>query len=561
MSHRGGRGGRGDGRGSRGGRFDSRSGHNNSNSQSNSASSNAVASAPPPSIDESPVRAGATSNPTHVHSNVALTSSANTSSNKHNSRNQQHRGGANASATGTPTVSGPPEPVGPSPNKYGPQSVSPLSTDAICRSTNVTPINAAAGGNGKASSHRGSVVVSSIDNEKAKGDDHHEASTGGYERPPIVPQRSSFEVTASPSAASAGSRQQVSGQSSNGNLLGGIAPSAASPNSASSPPANPTLSLGNALVDKDTFIAAKASIHNAPRPVLAAILASILDDYHQLAPIIKFRFDRAMSAVANQQQQQQQQMLVQQQIPLPTSNGFWGGAQHSMGMVGGATSSGSNSPARKRSFRGRGGEDEQQLCGVHGALRSAKHLRVSDNGTMYECVPGFHCLETSASNSNGASPTKGDREMSAHGLQASAGPFVPHRASFSSPPTPPPGTMDPPFAVQGLFHPTNSGMHQQQASSYGSVHHSNLHHGIPQTHLMHTGSSAANSYSNASAPPVLAGGVGMARQNTQPPMSAAAAQLLTGVASDSNGRQNSGGHDDDNLEELLKNLHLASSQF
>ena len=361
-------------------------------------------------------------------------------------------------------------------------------------------------------------------------------TSASYERPPVVPQRSSFEVT----AAASGAVRQTNSMSSNSGLLGptGANPSntsnsnffvasasPSSPQSTTSPsppgtaPTPPNLGLGGA-VDREVFVAARAAVHNAPRPVLAALLTSILDDHPALAPIIKHRYERAISAVATQQQ-----MMAQQQIP-PTG-AYWSGMPQQQPPV---TSSGSNSPSRKRSFRGRGGhEEEQQVCGVHGAVRSIKHLRIADGG-IFECVPGFHCLETSKDNSNCVSPTKGERELSHVHSSLHAAPFVPQqRASFSNPSTPPPNGMDH-FVVQGLFQPSASGSSLQHP----------MHHGHGHGHGM------------------------MPRQNTQPP-NAPLPSMLSAVSGGYGGgfaaaQPSSASNDDDNLEELLKSLHLASSQ-
>eukprot|EP00744_Colponema_vietnamica_P010607 GILI01014977.1.p1 GENE.GILI01014977.1~~GILI01014977.1.p1 ORF type:complete len:457 (-),score=102.91 GILI01014977.1:217-1587(-) len=438
-SNSGQKGGRGGGGGGGGGRYSERDTNNRSNNNSSSYASNSAA--PPPSIDESPVRNGVTGG-------------------GGGGRNKEGKGARNSnnntngnSNIGTPTVVSPPEPVGPTPTKFGPQSLSPLNADAITR-TQTPP---------STTQPRSSISGFSVD---ASPREQRESSLT-HEKPPTAPShRSSFEVTAQ-GGASAGTPY-------------------------AGPPTPQLMGLNiSSPVDRDVFVAAKAAVHNAPRPVLAALLNSILDDYPTLGPIIKYRYERAISAVATQQLMAQQQ---QQQQQLPPNIGYWAGGGSLQ------TSNGNDSPSRKRSFRGRGGheDDQQQICGVHGALRSIKHLRIADNG-MFECVPGFHCLESSKENSNCVSPVKGEREHSYHGsgaiLQATAGPFVPAGTgrSYSSPPSPPPGVIVEPFVVQGLFQPSGN-----QAQ-------------------------------------------GMVRQNTLPP-----SQRRT--------------DEDDNLEELLKNLHLATTR-
>lgn len=452
----------------------------NENSQGNNRSSNnsyAANAAPPPSIDESPVRNNTSNN----------TGRGGKGSGNHEKGNRSNH--AN-SGVGTPTVVSPPEPVGPSPYKFGPQSLSPLNADTI---GSQTPSNGKQ--RGSVSGPSGGFSVDASPREKE--------SSSTYEKPPIVPsQRSSFEVTATPTSKATPSLMGASGLGGatgagtaqwNGQTSG----TPITPGSATTPYAGPPtphlMGVSNLTspVDREVFVAARAAVHNAPRPVLAALLTSILDDYPALGPLVKYRYERAMSAVATQQliaQQQQQQ--------IPSAAGYWGGGGSMQN-----NSVGNDSPSRKRSFRGRGGheDDQQQICGVHGALRSIKHLRLTDNG-LFECVPGFHCLESSKENSNCVSPVKGEREHSYHGtggvLQATAGPFIPagNGRSYSSPPSPPPGTVVEPFVVQGLFQPGNN---QQQ---------------------------------------------GMVRQNTLPPMG---------------GPKRS--DEDDNLEELLKNLHLATN--
>ena len=59
-----------------------------------------------------------------------------------------------------------------------------------------------------------------------------------------------------------------------------------------------------------------------------------------------------------------------------------------------------------RGLNGGGGprDEEMELCAVHGNMRPLKHLAY--RGGQYECIHGFHCLESSAPQSLSTTPKK-----------------------------------------------------------------------------------------------------------------------------------------------------------
>jgi hypothetical protein len=170
------------------------------------------------------------------------------------------------------------------------------------------------------------------------------------------------------------------------------------------------------------FAFTRSMLPHVQRPALVAVLTSILDDFPQLAPLIRYRCDKAMAAVIQQQQQQQY-------LSSPSQGGTpaWGGVAelHNVAGIGSQLGSpqacgGSVTPPSQRKYRGRtgagagrgggipgmGDEEHQDVCGVHGTLRPLKHLVFQPNTGMYECIHGFHCLENSNPPSLCATPQK-----------------------------------------------------------------------------------------------------------------------------------------------------------
>lgn len=158
------------------------------------------------------------------------------------------------------------------------------------------------------------------------------------------------------------------------------------------------------------FMITRALLPHVARPALVAVLASILDDFPQLAPMIRYRCDRAMSAVVAQQQQQ-----AAMQLSSPP-HGMTGGGDMSP-QCGSVTPPGL--PRRQsRGGAGVGGrharEDEVlEYCAVHGNMRPLKHLVYRPALGNYECIHGFHCLESSTPNSMSTTPIK-DPAMQNH---------------------------------------------------------------------------------------------------------------------------------------------------
>jgi hypothetical protein len=130
-------------------------------------------------------------------------------------------------------------------------------------------------------------------------------------------------------------------------------------------------------------------------------------------------------------QQQQQHMLASL---AAGSQGHAFGGGHSE--LGGTTPNSMARRAAQQSSRGGGaspnargmpsGTEENDVCSVHGTMRSRKHLHINPNNRMKECIPGFHCLE---SGSAFQTPTKPAARDAAAAHQH-------HGGSGSNPPTP-----------------------------------------------------------------------------------------------------------------------------
>lgn len=163
------------------------------------------------------------------------------------------------------------------------------------------------------------------------------------------------------------------------------------------------------------FLYTRSLLPHVQRPALVAVLTSILDDYPQLAPLIQYRCDKAMAAVLQQQQQQHPYGVTS------PSSGGWTGAEYPAAppMQAGTPQVGGITPPSQRKLGGhrgnRGGglgaphdDDRHEVCGVHGTLRPLKHLIFQQNTGTYECVHGFHCLESSNPPSMCTTPQKSE---------------------------------------------------------------------------------------------------------------------------------------------------------
>lgn len=154
------------------------------------------------------------------------------------------------------------------------------------------------------------------------------------------------------------------------------------------------------------FQLARALLPHVARPALVAVLASILDDFPTLAPVVRHRCDRAMAAVVAQQQHVVQH--PQSGSCTPQLHSYGGGdVSPQCGSV--------TPPGQLRQRASRGGtamgrhtrdDDMQEYCAVHGNMRPLKHLVYRPSQGNYECVHGFHCLESSTPSSLSTTPVK-----------------------------------------------------------------------------------------------------------------------------------------------------------
>jgi len=126
--------------------------------------------------------------------------------------------------------------------------------------------------------------------------------------------------------------------------------------------------------------------HHTPAHVLGAVLVEVLDDYPQMAGYFRAKAEKYMIAAHQQQQHNHQQMMASQ----GSSPSYLGGGNAQR--LGGGSG---------RPNGGRAGQDDVWSCAIHGNTRSMKHLAWNQSAQQWECVPGFHCLE-----SGGQTPPK-----------------------------------------------------------------------------------------------------------------------------------------------------------
>lgn len=229
------------------------------------------------------------------------------------------------------------------------------------------------------------------------------------------------------------------------------------------------------LPNEREFIQARSIIQEANRPILVALLTSIVDDFPAMANLIRHRYERAVSVMNgtplyseapkaeappaplqmhDSQSQPPPQPQPQRPPPAALSNArnpfyvqpstfshtqFYGSQGVYVGpnqfapattpyrqspppASGGMPPNGGMQHQRMpphqqgRFAKGRlsgSGIDEQDMCAVHGAMRSVKHLHRSDSG-HFACIPGFHCLENSKNNSTSPTPTKEQQHAPSH---------------------------------------------------------------------------------------------------------------------------------------------------
>ena len=163
--------------------------------------------------------------------------------------------------------------------------------------------------------------------------------------------------------------------------------------------ANPYYPQGQAsqndIANMQELTAARGTVAVTPKPVLTAVLLSLLDDYPGLAPVIRYRCERGVAGLMSHTQ---------------NASGSGSGSPWPQGEA--ATVS--PPLTRRRSGRSLRDDDQQELCTRHNNMRPIKHLQQCPNGHL-ECIPGFHCLvdsrEGSAVPSNAITPIK-DRGIS-----------------------------------------------------------------------------------------------------------------------------------------------------
>ena len=164
------------------------------------------------------------------------------------------------------------------------------------------------------------------------------------------------------------------------------------------------------------FIHTRNIIGHVQRPALVAVLQSLMDDFPQLAPVIRVRCEKAMAYVMSQQQQ--------------AAQGF-GGSTPPYDSVPTPPGSNRKSGSHNRSRR----DEEQDTCGIHGTTRAVKHLNYNLATMRWECIPGFHCLVEggrSGTPSSSTTPVVGTSPVKAR--RSSGAPLAPL--------TPPPADHD-----------------------------------------------------------------------------------------------------------------------
>jgi hypothetical protein len=135
-----------------------------------------------------------------------------------------------------------------------------------------------------------------------------------------------------------------------------------------------------AMANEREFLHLRGMLPHVPAPALVAVLQSLLDDFPQLTPIVRSRCEAAT--------------FIQQ--PPMGGGGQWQPDPASVAHPLSQTTTPPGAAGRSnRSRRAGRGDDEYQPCAVHGGMRAAKHLSFNAMAQQFECIPGFHCLESS----------------------------------------------------------------------------------------------------------------------------------------------------------------------
>lgn len=184
------------------------------------------------------------------------------------------------------------------------------------------------------------------------------------------------------------------------------------------------------------FLHARSIIQEATRPVLVGLLTSIVDDFPAMANLIRQRYERAVSSPSFPEAQRAEvtpSPLQEPPRPSPSNarnpfyvqpstfshTQFYGSQVNYPNQFGTVAAYRQSPPPvssqlqRIPSHQSRFAKnrlsgsalDDQEICSVHGATRSIKHLHRNEAGHL-ACIPGFHCLESSKNNSTAPTPTK-----------------------------------------------------------------------------------------------------------------------------------------------------------
>ena len=105
---------------------------------------------------------------------------------------------------------------------------------------------------------------------------------------------------------------------------------------------------------------------------IVAVLLSLIEDYPSLAPTIRVRCEKAMTAVMSRPDN-----VGRSPVPLQSP---W--------HVSDTTPPGSS----KRSKPAHRHEEGHEVCSIHNVTRSLKHLIYNAATQQYECIQGYHCL-------------------------------------------------------------------------------------------------------------------------------------------------------------------------